>query len=364
LQVDPVLTNRPANADPYHIRDQANWLDPTVELDSNVTRQQIDSRLRQHILPWAGWEFLVDTGGQVQRSHFLAEAPGTSGEHRPVVSVHGGTLKLKKNHVLTPQDQWLVVDAVRTQTPGPPCKLVAKIGAAMPVEWDLPVYDKNQSDFRPLIVSLAEFHREKQASIAVELHQLPTAERVPVLWRAVAFTDQHPRFFRLLEDSSSGSTTPPGANLVPDVGEVDPQQKYYGANSLRLPIGRAFQLSVQKPVAIRERPQLGEYRFLRFAVRKQGGGGMRVAVQHQAADRAAVYVAAKSPTEEPGLKKLSNQELPKDWQVFTRDLFGDFGNLDITGISFQFPDGEQAWIDHVYFASTQRDYDLIKSTLP
>ena len=65
---------------------------------------------------------------------------------------------------------------------------------------------------------------------------------------------------------------------------------------------------------------------------------------------------------EPTVKRLNNQALPADWQVFTRDLYGDFGNMDLTGLSFLFPDGEHGWLDHVYLARTQSDFDLIKAT--
>ncbi len=365
LQVDPVLVNRPLNADPFNIRDQANWIDPVVELDPNAVKLQIDSRLYRHNLAWDGWEWLVEPGGQVQRTSFFAEAPANSGEYRTAVSVSGGAIKLTKNYSLSTDDQWLVVDAVRTQPPGPPCKLSVKIGDAMPVEWDVPLYDKARSDFRPLILSLAEPRRKNIPSIAIELRQLPTPDRVPVLWRAISFVGQHPMFYRLLEDSTPVLASPSTAAPMRPVGEFDDRQKFTGTHSLRLPIAAEYELRLNRPLAIRERPQLGEYRFLQFAVRKQGGGGVQVSVQHlAAAERPTSYEAGVNPPADPTVKRLSNQALPNDWQVFTRDLFGDFGNLELTGITFQFPDGEHAWLDHVYLARTQSDYELIKATLP
>lgn len=365
LQVDPVLTNRPANADPLDIRDQANWIDPLLELDPAILKQQTEERLPRQQLAWRGWSVTLDPGAQSQHGPFWAEAPFNLGEYRTAVSVTGSAMKLTKSHSLSPEDQWLVVDAVRTQSAGPAAKLAVKIDEAMPVEWDVPAYDKSRSDFRPLILSLAGLHAKKKPQVPIEIRQLPTNERVPIVWRAIAIVGQHPMFYRLLEDALPPSASLAAGATQPLAGEFDEQQKYTGLQSLRLPAGREWKWSPEngKPLAIRERPQLGEYRFLRFVVKKQGGGGMRMAVQQltEADNFPATYVAGANQSPDPLVKSLSNQPLSKDWQVFTRDLYGDFGNLDITGLSCIFPDGEIGWLDHVYLARTQNDYQLIKS---
>jgi hypothetical protein len=363
LQVDPVLANRPPNADPLDIRDQANWLDPVLELDPAIVKQQVETRSIQQNLAWRGWTVVNEPGSQIQHANYFAEAPGNVGEYRLGAVVTGSAIKLTKTHMLDDLDRWLVVDAVRTQPPGPPCKLSVKLGSGMPVEWDVPVYDKTRSDFRPLILSLAESRKTPPTPLEIELRALAATERVPILWRAIAIVHQHPMFFRLLEDGTAaeGPSSPPRA----DGGQWDDQQKHTGNQSLRLPAAREFRIPVTKPIAIRERPQLGEYRFLRFAVRKQGGGGLKVAMEHAATvDRPANYEAGANPPDDPTVKRISNQALPNNWQLVTRDLFGDFGNLDLTGLSFQFVGGKEGWLDHVYLARTQSDYDLIKGALP
>lgn len=92
---------------------------------------------------------------------------------------------------------------------------------------------------------------------------------------------------------------------------------------------------------------------------------MQLALRHaNDGERPAWLVAGPEPTPEPGAKRLTDQNLSMDWQVFTRDLFGDFGDLELNGIEVAWRGGEQGWLDHVYLARTQSDFDLIQATLP
>jgi len=59
--------------------------------------------------------------------------------------------------------------------------------------------------------------------------------------------------------------------------------------------------------------------------------------------------------------RLWQDKLPDQWIVLTRDLFADFGSLDVTAISLGCPDGEAALFDHIYFARNPDDYNLIPS---
>lgn len=365
LQVDPVLENRPANADPFNIRDQANWLDPTVEMDSVALKQQLDARLQQQFLAWNGWNLQMEPGTQAHRTSVFAESTVNLGEYRQAVAVTTGAIKLTKNQPIRAEDRWLVVDAVRIQSTPALCKISAKLGDANPIEWDVPVYDKNRTDFRPLIIPLADFQQKKVAAVPIELRQLATADRVFVQWRAIVLAQQHPFFYRLLEDTANETANTANTLANQTTGTFDSQEKFAGSHSYQLPIPALYTIPLKRPILIRERPQLGEYRFIRFAARKQGGGTMRVELKHaEDVERAARYEAGKDAPDEPNTKRLSNQDFSKDWQLFTRDLFGDFGNIDLTALTFQFPDGEKAWIDHIYLGRTQSDFDLIKPTLP
>jgi hypothetical protein len=359
LQVDPVLVNRPANADPFHIRDQAAWLDPTVELDSAGLKQQLDRRRSDPILAWKDWELLLEAEAQVQRTNYFAETSGTAGEYLSAISTTGGSFLLARKQSLLGNERWLVVDAVRTLPPDSPCKLAVTVGGSPPVEWELPLYDRARADFRPLVLSLAEARRQGQNSVTIQIRQLSSPERVKVLWRALAVADQHPLLYRWLEDAPEDPAT------LPTGGVFDDRQPFTGKSSYRLAGGVEVRLPLGRLIPIRERPQLGEYRFLRFAVRKQGGGGLRVALQHAgSADRPAQYVAGGENGQDRSVRRLSPQPVAEGWQTFTRDLFADFGNLDVSGLIIEIAEGERAWLDHVYLARSQSDFDLIPGTIP
>ncbi len=58
-------------------------------------------------------------------------------------------------------------------------------------------------------------------------------------------------------------------------------------------------------------------------------------------------------------KSVWQLELPPEWIVMTRDVYADFGDLDVTGIVLHVPDGERALFDHIYFGRTAEDFKLL-----
>jgi S1-C subfamily serine protease len=48
--------------------------------------------------------------------------------------------------------------------------------------------------------------------------------------------------------------------------------------------------------------------------------------------------------------------LPDDWIVITRDLFADFGKLNVTGLKLHVPDGDHALFDHIYLAKNRESF--------
>jgi hypothetical protein len=43
-----------------------------------------------------------------------------------------------------------------------------------------------------------------------------------------------------------------------------------------------------------------------------------------------------------------------------RDVFADFGEVDALSCTFSVPDGEAAFVDHVYFARGANDFQYLK----
>jgi hypothetical protein len=110
-----------------------------------------------------------------------------------------------------------------------------------------------------------------------------------------------------------------------------------------------------------EKPGPGEYRYVRFAWKKTGGGGIMVQFCGEAADWESRwshrYKAGASAAVYPALS--INPKAPEEWTVVTRDLFTDFGAFTVTGIAFTPGDGAAGLFDHMYLGRTVQDLDKI-----
>jgi biopolymer transport protein ExbB len=59
-----------------------------------------------------------------------------------------------------------------------------------------------------------------------------------------------------------------------------------------------------------------------------------------------------------GTDSLSlSDKLPDDWVLVTRDLFADFGEFTLTGLSLDPVDGAHALFDHMRLGRTLRDFE-------
>jgi hypothetical protein len=119
-------------------------------------------------------------------------------------------------------------------------------------------------------------------------------------------------------------------------------------------------------VKIRENPGPGEYRFLRYAWKKKGGESICLQINHDSAwgpqgDKPAKFRYHSGPGGECySASLLVDQNLPGEWVVVTRDLFGDFGEFTFTGLALSAIDGEAALYDHIYLGRSMADFELAK----
>lgn len=118
---------------------------------------------------------------------------------------------------------------------------------------------------------------------------------------------------------------------------------------------------------IRENPQPGEFRYLRFAWKKVGGETIQLQLSadgdwgpdRDAAGKSFRYHAGPGDNYY-GKSTLIAPQLPSEWVVVTRDLFADFGEFTLTGLAFTPVDGEYALFDHVLVGRTVEDLDRLK----
>lgn len=159
------------------------------------------------------------------------------------------------------------------------------------------------------------------------------------------------------------------ANLLEGAGtaNLEPKDKYSGSSSIKVtPDQRFTERLPNLGVRIRENPGPGEYRFLRFAWKKQGGQAICLQLNHEgqwgptpSQPGKFRYHAGPGP-ECYGASLNVDSHLPTDWVVVTRDLYADFGEFTWTGIALSPVDGDYALFDHIYLGRTPRDFELAK----
>jgi hypothetical protein len=148
---------------------------------------------------------------------------------------------------------------------------------------------------------------------------------------------------------------------------VFPDDKFSGAASVKVTPGQRFSPMLPGLSArIRENPAPGEYRYLRFAWKKQGGQRIGLQLGHDGKfgpedGKPALfrYDAGPAPNASFGGAVRVDGNLPGGFVLVTRDLFADFGEFTLTGLSLAALDGDFALFDHIYLGRHLRDFDLV-----
>lgn len=362
LIVDPVAVGRPAGADPFDIRDHANWCDPLLEIDPAVVQAEIDKRLPRQFAAWRDWTVAPAGGGTpleagLELSLHRDERRPPPGNFQAAVQVKTKPLLLRRELAIGPEDNWLVIAATRPLSRGQEPKLEVRIGGEAVAEFAIPERQADPNDNRPLVVPLAGYQRPDKTNVAIEIRQKEAADSAPVTYRAIATVEQLPAIYHVLEEQATPAPIGPGQT---GSARITSDDRYYGKNSLVVSPGGQFRIDLGRSMPIRERPRWGEARFIRFAVRKQTGGRVSLELAPLVPrDPPARYDLGRGEPAYGSATRIWQDNLPKDWLVITRDLFADFGNLDMRAIVVGSPDNGDALIDHVYLARTQQDFDLI-----
>jgi biopolymer transport protein ExbB len=156
---------------------------------------------------------------------------------------------------------------------------------------------------------------------------------------------------------------------------LDKEQAYKGAASMRvLPTDDADPHRLELELPIRESPRLGEFRFMRFAVKVRGEGPACLSIGHdglwgpdaevrssrKGAQQSFRYDAGNGAPSFGAALRVEKKP-PSDWVVVTRDLYADFGEFTLTGLSFSVPPGQEAWFDHIFFARSMQDFSRLEA---
>jgi hypothetical protein len=375
LVADAVERDRPAGADPLDIRDTFNWLEPRLLLDPVALAAEIRRRLPSRMSAWHGWQVagLDDPalgwtnlwqGDDMGHSFHLCIRPG------PHFSL------TRRLHV-TPGRDCLVMALERGGVGAGPAAVEVRLDGQPAGRLDVPTRTIATIDPDPLAVYL---HCERGRELTFELAPTVNDQHPWIDWRGLSMASRPAPLFRWFEDDP---------RFLANIPQGDAQAKlvrddsYSGSDCLRLTIGQRSNANFPGlRLPVRYQPQLGEYRYLRFAWRKRGGGRIGLQLAHDGrfgpdvrpVDFAPAvelpdgrgtfrYDAGEGPPTLAGAMRVQTALPANQWQVVTRDLYADFGAFDLTGISLVAPDGDAAYFDHIYLARTRDDFQWIDREL-
>ena len=113
--------------------------------------------------------------------------------------------------------------------------------------------------------------------------------------------------------------------------------RFSGLGSLRVtPLQRQSPAIEGWSFKIREKPGPGEFRYIRFAWKSDGATGIMIELANggrwpKASQAVGRYLVGENGT--PWKATSIGRDVPVVWQVVVRDLWGDFGDMTLTGIA-------------------------------
>jgi S1-C subfamily serine protease len=355
LQVDTAHATRPPGADPFDIRDTTDWLDPLLELEADKIQAEMRSRLPRQVSAWREWT----VAGAASLQWFLkqrepSDRPGTfarllTGQKEP--------LSLSRQLRLGQETDWLLLAVSQERTRDKAPLVQVHLNGELALEQAVPFRENERVDVKPLVLPLADYRHQRPGDVRIELRQTVPAEETPVEWRGIALAERLPMLREAFEDQGKFTLVEGNAQVPATLVEED---RHSGRAAVKLASGGQYRLPLVEPVAVRERPGWGEFRSMRFAFRKSGGGRACLELDHaQMALRPTRIDMGQGDPSYGKAQRAFSGALPDQWMVITRDLYADFGPLDITGLILSAPDGQAVLFDHIYFARSTDDFQLL-----
>ncbi len=382
LVSDPVYDGRPAGADPFDIRDALNWLAPELELDAEQVSREIRRRAPSQLPGLAGWDVDRRSAETAKVSSRWDTRDWEEPKYRSFEAVENGYLKISQKLRIAPTDRYLAVFVHCPLDEFRPARIQVRVDGKVIGELSVPVeHGRREPD--PLLFPVKPF---QGMTALVDILQLPGAigedKPAAVDWRGADLVSHRPGLVALFEDDAAfvDQLTDGDGTLV-----ITSDDKQTGSDALKvMPPGRRAASISGWEFLVAEEPEFGEYRFVRFAWKGDGDGPISFSVGHDGVfglnDGVATpprrsrrrsnpsyergqrngyrYVAGPGGENDAELAPFIKLDgnVPKEWRVVQRDLFGDFGAFTLTGAGFASKSGTLA-IDGLYLA---RSADLFR----
>jgi hypothetical protein len=424
LIADPVINGRPKGADPFDVRDCLDWLEPEWKLDKVQLGLEVASRIPGSVTVLDGWTNSPHLYSQLSDTDLVAvnaaAAKAAAASTAAGASVQSGLLVKNAWDRTVPEDErlrllikpagefvvfsqqkliekphrWLSLSVSKPADSTDAATIIVRVDGRALREIDVPVRT-NRQDPDPIIVPVSEFQGRKSL---IEIVLLSAGEKSFVDWRGAVLSEHPPGITPLFDETGDLI-----AHLRDGEGELSltTTEPHHGLQALKLTGGNRSSANLPGfDFAVREYPNLGEYRYLRFVWKKATGtrigfqlaydgsigipenaaGRLRPRAFRDGAARAALRRQNSNPrrpvsgasrgmqfgyqydagTGDPveSVMRL-DRKLPAKWTLVGRDLFGEFGSFNVTGMGFQSCDYEPAFFDQIYLARLQSDFNWI-----
>jgi len=133
-----------------------------------------------------------------------------------------------------------------------------------------------------------------------------------------------------------------------------------GQRAVRIAPGGTYRLRLDRVLPIRYSPGEGEFRYIRLAIRKYGGGTVTVGLEDIASPaRSHLYEAGRGASNDSAARSVWALDLPAEWVVAQQDVRRDFGRLDLAAITISCSEGTHAVLDHIYLARNTKAFESL-----
>lgn len=356
LEADAVLQGRPSGADPLNVRDYLDWVEAALEISPAEVQSQLDQRGAKLVSAWSEWEYAPPAKpGRLELQFQRDTRVETEEGFLTGVRVLEKEVVLRRVAPLGPQDEWFVAAVTVAGDCNPRPEVQLLVDGKQVAGWKLATRLQNREDNVPLVFPLAPF-RSGSKPVTLEVRQTPGVDKTPpVLWRSLSLSERLPTVVALVPQAAQAFPLIPaekGAALITGAREQ--------AVVRLTPAGR-FQIGLGEQFPIRERPQWGEYRFLRFAVKKQGKGRLAVELQPAAARTKPLRydLGRGKPSYEAAIRVWEGDLPSSDWIFVTRDLYADFGQFELDSLILGCPEGDWGEVKALQLARKPNDFELL-----
>ena len=390
LRADMAHSDRPPEADPFDVRDAVNWYEPEVRLDAAALAAEVAGRGIARIAGLHGWTLNAGDAKALKLTNTLDATVGRDPQYRLTASIADRFYSLTRKLKVSTSQRWLSI--VLTRFAESTASFVqVRIDDRMMGEFEVPIRT-GASDPDPILIPVSDVQGR---TVQVEMVVFNQDDKSLVDWRGLALTSERPGLLPIFEDEAAFAN-----ELNRGAGSVDVDNELPFSGNISLKVTGDAGDNPRLPnldATIADQTRLGQYRFVLFAWKKPTG--TRVQIQFANDGRLGEFFGAGnrrgdqpgnrsrrgrirfegapddrglrhgfaydagSQRQGPGSPLRLASPNPKDWQMQVRDLYGDFGPFNVTGLALGCIDGEAAWFDHIYLARTYQDIEFAKTYL-